>query len=371
MWNLDYMDLSEEERRRRESLGPTRSEQEDSVTPVNTNASTPTVQVALSPSQSKYQAELNRMPNQGDYKPSKWRRFGAALAGGLAGLRNPSAGADIAQDIIDAPYANAVDQWHRSLTARAQEMGIEDKAMQQDIARRRAGIYEQQVANSGLSAQASFQRAMTDAEYKNFQMSQPRKYVPTTQDQYRADWQATEGQKLFGGFGSEEAYLRAHPKTDQAALQRMRSEARMAEIKYQEGQRNRRASERNKLLGQGRPVNPASPRDQIMAKNMAAEDVIRRFPQYADFYQRDPDNRLGMGRVKAPHEISGMEEKSGTLGFGRVGSQEAALRRAEYAEFLSEMSKVERNILGRRSPEGLDPNEDEFDDEELNDEEEQ
>src|SRR6266702_2596256 len=53
----------------------------------------------LTPAQQRFKDTLSQMPQKADYQPSRWRRFGAAVAGGAAGLRDPAQGVKIAQGI--------------------------------------------------------------------------------------------------------------------------------------------------------------------------------------------------------------------------------------------------------------------------------
>lgn len=57
---------------------------------------------------------LTQQPQQSDYEPSGWRRLGAGLAGFGAGMRDPKAGVEIANQIKDEPFNNAYQDWQRN-----------------------------------------------------------------------------------------------------------------------------------------------------------------------------------------------------------------------------------------------------------------
>jgi hypothetical protein len=63
--------------------------------------------------QDKFDSYLAEQPTEDQYRPSKKRRVGAALAGFGVGLTNPIAGIKIGQDIADEPYNRAVSDWTR------------------------------------------------------------------------------------------------------------------------------------------------------------------------------------------------------------------------------------------------------------------
>jgi hypothetical protein len=67
-----------------------------------------------SPAESRYEKFLASQPKESDYSPSKKRRFGAALAGGLAGLSGDARTAmKVSSDIVDRPYRDALNDWTR------------------------------------------------------------------------------------------------------------------------------------------------------------------------------------------------------------------------------------------------------------------
>lgn len=63
------------------------------------------------PALKQYQDYLTKAPVREQYQPSKLRRIGAAIAGGLTGLSDPRAGIAVARQTVDAPYRDAVEDW--------------------------------------------------------------------------------------------------------------------------------------------------------------------------------------------------------------------------------------------------------------------
>ena len=66
------------------------------------------------PALDAYQKHVSALPDYNNYKPSALRRIAGALGGFSTGwTRGPSAGFDVAQKIVRAPYDNALEQWQR------------------------------------------------------------------------------------------------------------------------------------------------------------------------------------------------------------------------------------------------------------------
>lgn len=89
---------------------------------------------------------LSAPPLQSDFKPSKLRKFGAAVAGGLTGAAyGPRTGMEVASNIADQPYREQYQDW---LT----KTGALEKQSQLDISKSKA-------ESGGLSALGSYLRA--------------------------------------------------------------------------------------------------------------------------------------------------------------------------------------------------------------------
>lgn len=87
-------------------------------------------QLKASPARSAYMEAINQQPTEEETRPSRGRRIGAAIAGGLGGLaEGPTRGAAMAQHIIDAPYKTAM----RDYSTRVAGLGESAKLEQEDI----------------------------------------------------------------------------------------------------------------------------------------------------------------------------------------------------------------------------------------------
>lgn len=351
-----------EERKRRMLLAPSVSpeevpDQQAEVPASNTASMTPT----LSPAQARYKAALDNVPNSGDYKPSKMRRLAAAISGGFAGASGgPLAGMHAAQSLIDAPYQAAVEKWQGNVGAAAGQAGIEEKAMAEEVARRRAAAYEQ-------SANARTRAAAATEQRVNWQMSQPQKWQPTTKEDAFAfeEAQHPKPAPTWTDPNYVEGYIKGHPQravTDQMALERLRQsgqaahDARVASL--------RRELAKNRSIGV-----PASARQQGEADSLAAERLARTNSDYAAFVvPGDPTKRIPT-RPKRMDELP--TAGGGFLGMGGISESQVSLTREKYRQFLSELAKEREAILGSKNPQGQQDEDDEFDIQQLMEDDEE
>jgi hypothetical protein len=83
------------------------------------------------PITSEYRDTLLHSPSQKDYEPSKKRRLGAAIVGGLTGYasRNPVTGMEAADSVNDSPYKKAVTDYDMKTSS----LGAGSRLEQQDI----------------------------------------------------------------------------------------------------------------------------------------------------------------------------------------------------------------------------------------------
>lgn len=87
-------------------------------------------QLKAAPARSAYMEALTHQPTDAQTAPSRGRRIGAAIAGGLGGFaEGPSRGAALAQGIIDAPYKSAMQDYTTKLAG----LGESAKLEQDDI----------------------------------------------------------------------------------------------------------------------------------------------------------------------------------------------------------------------------------------------
>jgi len=78
------------------------------------------------PALTAYQEALKGIPQTGDYKPSKWRRAGAAAIGALSGFGGGAeAGVGAANKFIRAPYDTAMEDYQNKMTGLGESAKLE------------------------------------------------------------------------------------------------------------------------------------------------------------------------------------------------------------------------------------------------------
>lgn len=111
------------------------------------DVSDPGFQEPESPVSDLFTKFLSSAPNPEDYKASGWRRFGAALAGLGAGMRDPVSGVMIAEKINRQPYDTAVERYNSEgavleqmakLEALGQKNSLEYKRLYQEYLNNKA-----------------------------------------------------------------------------------------------------------------------------------------------------------------------------------------------------------------------------------------
>lgn len=141
------------------------------------------------PALDAYQKHVSALPDYNNYKPSALRRIAGALGGFSTGwTKGPSAGFDVAEKIVQAPYNNALTQWQRQgqgLASAAQaeaasgkneanrqsalmkyygtlntnnnrrEMNTENNNTKQTIAAQKTNILAEQLRQAGLDKELS------------------------------------------------------------------------------------------------------------------------------------------------------------------------------------------------------------------------
>ena len=351
MWNASALESlnpgeDEELERRRRAL----MDQQQSTTPVETPASsTNSIVPTLSPAQQQYKEALGTLPQQADYKPSKWRRFGAALAGGLAGIRDPRMGVEIAEGIVSDPYRSAMGSWERAVGVKGKQAGIEAEAITQDINRRKAmadettaqarvrQAAETERANRARLIAETGWRAAEDATKRAGYGSQEkiagmnitgRQQVADTManaSMYGTDWNylGRIGAANIGA-GSAANVANIHGATDRdVARIRAQSDMDVASLK-------------GRLERQG---TPATPEQQDEAEGLAVEEVMKTHPEWQQFYT---PREQGKSHAKAKSMYD--------LGLTLSADLPSSLQREQYNKFLEQVRAAKSNILGSKNP---------------------
>ena len=111
-----------------------------------------------SPAEDKYKAFHDTMPQRGDYAPGALTRIGAALSGAAAGWKDPSSGYKTAQDIVNTPYKQAMEDYANKGAGLKEAADIEGKS-QDDAVKRMQWSREQGLKYDTLD-QTAWEKAM-------------------------------------------------------------------------------------------------------------------------------------------------------------------------------------------------------------------
>jgi len=353
----DFEEDDEKERRMRALLAPDISsvmgedpEEEGEGTVKPTNAK-------LTPAQQHYSEIIGQPPQAQDYKPSGWRRFAAALAGGLTGARDPRLGIEVAGDIANAPFHRALTNWQRAVEGAKTQMGIETEAAKQSVAQSRAESYARSATAREEAAQATeaWQRYrethQPPSDYQLFKMDPEgfRQFegIKHPQSTHELTGVAAERQWMEQdpeGFARYQTLKKKPEKTTEEEKEMIEFRARM-EAKYR------------------RPPQPQRPikhtvQDEQRAEDQALEQLLRTNPEYQIFTERlrqkgdsvfkntgamVPKN---LGTVLNSVTIGSNQELRESSMFGpAISDTTRSLVRDHYKNFLSDLDKKKQVIL--------------------------
>ena len=121
-----------------------------------------------------YREHIGKMPTQEAYAPSKTRRFGGALAAAAGAFNDPKMGAQIGEQIINAPYRNALESWQMKGAGLKEQADIESQDVKGQIEWVKR-MQDQQRANAVESRdirrlELDEQKAETDRLYRQAQI---------------------------------------------------------------------------------------------------------------------------------------------------------------------------------------------------------
>ena len=80
-----------------------------------------------------YREHIGKMPTREAYAPSQTRRIGGALAAAAGAFNNPKMGAEIGDQIINAPYRNALESWQMKGAGLKEQADIESQDVKSQI----------------------------------------------------------------------------------------------------------------------------------------------------------------------------------------------------------------------------------------------
>lgn len=292
------------------------------------------------PALERFKQVIGQQPDAANYKPSKLRRFAAALSGFGAGMRDPVKGVDVAQGIISAPYQHAMAGWQNTLKGAQMGVTAEEKQEASDIAQQRAQSYQ-------LSAQARMQAAQATEAWRRAQEANA-PYQPHTLEE--AIQLKKAGQRPTGYQPqTKEEYLQVHPPRDFSAEE----QARLRNAREVAGIHEAGAMARTKYRAEHpttRQQTAPKPTDVEHAEQLALDELLRQDPSNAAFVHKAVVNDK-TGKVVQPHRVKSADELpragGGFLGIGGTSEAQASLARDQYNQFLVKLEKKKREILGR------------------------
>jgi hypothetical protein len=325
----DY--IAPDEMRRRQALSsimaPDEEEGEMAVKPDNAQ---------LTPAELAYQKAAAGMPDPSKYKPSIFRRIGAALAGAGAGWRNPAQGVEVANAIDKQPYNNAMEAWQ----ARMQQAGTGLKLDEQMQNRQNQQTRAQA---SVMNAQARQTAAQATEDERKWQMNKPQPWVPTTKEdaeelesikrppkapsQFDEEWgayqQDPDKYQAFKTAGQKPST--AETQDDRVALEKMREAAEMSRTRMVQ----------DAITGRQKQAQPKSmsPTQQIAAEALAKTQLLRAHPEYQQFIKG--------GQIITPDQLPR------SAWYNKVSPAQESLARTQYQQFLSDLDKQKKQVMGQ------------------------
>lgn len=298
-----------------------------------------------------YREHISKMPTQQEYAPSKTRRFGGALAAAAGAFNDPKMGAAIGEQIIGAPYRNALEGWQMKGAGLKEQANIESsdvksqleyvKAIRQaQLDAKKYGLDERNVAATELRAQTDVARQK--AQEDNY-ARQGWTFYDTADGMRVGDNTTTGEHKIFGpslagrtaanaergtniaGYNAETGRIQAG--TAQANLGMRGQEFGFA----QEMGRGNLAARQEGLRQSGMNAGSAGfvpAGEQYGAEAMATAEALKQNPDWKGWVD-------DQGLVKKPGAY---------WGSGPSGSD------PNYQQFLDAVETAKQRILGTRRP---------------------
>ena len=233
------------------------------------------------PAQSAYRQHISNIPQQ---QPVGWgRKIGAALLGAGVGMRQGgAAGFQMANEVVQAPYRQQMEQWGM------QEHGLRQAAALEDDERQRRIAYADQVRKVAKDA-ADFDRYMREYHLKEQERN----------DRVRHQQMTLEGQ-AEARYDNRLRWTAQDENADLAREQSGRLTRRGQDISAQTARRGQDLNytvetERNQLTREGNQIRKDRPlgtnRNPILDSNradqLAKEEVIRENPEFEKFIDQN------------------------------------------------------------------------------------
>lgn len=303
------------------------------------------------PAMRAFREHMSGVPDQSEYAPGIGRKIGAALVGFASGLQNPAAGAQTTRAILDAPFTNAYRNW--ATQAQGLQAAAENEREQT----------QQQVSIGNMYRQINRDEATQDLNERKFAYEQQKDRVDQDlkiQDMKAKGWETTrvDGRVIMVNPVTNEKLdlgIDMDAKLREDANKISEFNAQTGRINAGTNQRNANTNERNveslidtraqqTMIGAdrantyrtaaearaastgARPKNVPL-REQVLAEQEAALDIMLTNPEYKKFVDKD-------GSIKRPGSIAAL--------FG------GGFDEAELQKFLELVESKKWDIINRK-----------------------
>jgi hypothetical protein len=306
-----------------------------------------------------YREHITKLPTREEYAPSQTRRIGGALAAAAAGFNDPKMGAYVGEQIINAPYRNAMESWQTKGAGLKEQADIEKddatsqlnyvKAVRQQqvdaetqaLARRKVDIDEEQAATNRMYREAQIGKMKTEGFRE---MTDPEGnvilYHPDGRQQNMGP--SIEGRKVanqeratnISAYGAETGRINANTGIGNLNQRGVEFGQRQAQDEIANAARDRQlnisqqnADQSGMNAGSAGFVNAG---EVFTANAMAAQEVARTNPKFKDW----------------TIDANGMPARPGTL----WGTNPVDPASPEAQEFLRAVETAKQGVLRTRRP---------------------
>lgn len=283
---------------------------------------------AQSPAMDAYLQGMKEAPNPKDYQGGAWNRIAATLSGIGAGLKNPSQGVAVARSVRMQPYEMAQEAYRQKMSGLSAAAREESDTQSERM--KIAQAMEDYDIKHGTLDVARF-NALTMQKYREAQMDAMRNNATL---QFTTDKSGNTVAYAVDKSGKITGKYDLGPSIETSKLEQ--GNRRLGIEERQAGAAETRANAYKDNLGRGGSQTPhfASPTDQFYAQQMAAESLIRKHPEWADFYDQST------GRIKDAESWGGFKnyrDRPGTTPKSNA-----------YDEFLNAVEAEKINILNQQ-----------------------
>lgn len=276
---------------------------------------------------SAYREHMGAVPQY--QTPTKWGKFGAALVGGMEGLRSGAgAGFQAGQDVAAAPYKRAMEQWGVKEQALGRSAEMEDKASN----RRLSYIKEKRAISSERDDMSKWMA--------EFELKQDKEDNDEAQRQAERDHWKDQGWKTrIDQDGNEIAYNPAVPGSDRV----LGKSSKVRDWGFEAG-RLGASQEGNRISA----ANAGTNRDRLGLARETEGRMVRREGRY----ENPPISASEQSSARTSALGRAATERRDWTEFvspeGTVTPPQDPAKRAKFREFMRRVESIEDGIFGRK-----------------------